>query len=357
MKNIKIELQTLLIVLSILAVLSFTVGGYLYYSSLREFSKARAYKESAEHLRDLGNNMDAFLNWSLLSVKSIAGLREIKKSLLNSDEITPADTNALLEQFCHDLNVSVCYLMDYSGNTVASSNHGDPNSFVGKNYGFRPYFKQAIQGKPSVYMALGITSMERGIYYSHPVFGKDEKEPLGVVVIKASIELIERDFMKSFQGIVLLIDPHGVIFISNRLDWLYHLLWQTSSETIPVIEKEGQFGKGPWNWTGMKRIDEEYASDLLGNQYHVHKQALVNYPDWHLVYLQSHDEIMKTIIEPLQPVGLVVMVLCVFFGFIVFFLFFKANTEIVQRKTAEMEQKQALSKLKATLESTADGSL
>ncbi len=357
MKNIKIELRTLLIVLSILAVLSFTAGGYLYYSSLSEFSEVRAYKESAEHLRDLGNNIDAFLNWSLLSVKSIAGLKEIKQSLLNSDEITLADTNALLEQLCHDLNVSVCYLMDYSGNTIASSNHGDPNSFVGKNYGFRPYFKQAIQGKPSVYMALGITSMERGIYYSHPVFGKDEKKPLGVAVIKASIEIIEKDFIKSFQGIVLLTDPHGVVFVSNRFDWLYHLLWQTSSETISVIEKEGQFGKGPWNWTGMKLINQDYASDALGNKYSVHKQALVNYPDWHLVYLQSHDEIMKTVIEPLRSVGVVVIVLCIFFGFIVFFLFLKANTEIVQRKTAEMEQKQALSKLKATLESTADGIL
>ncbi|MCA1793635.1 MAG: PAS domain-containing protein [Desulfobacteraceae bacterium] len=338
MKKIKINLRTLLTVLSIMAILSFTVGGYLYYSSLKEFSKVRAYKESAEHLKDLGNNIDAFLNWSLLSVKSIAGLKEIKQSLLIIDEVTLADTNALLEQLRHDLHVSVCYLMDYSGNTIASSNHGEPNSFVGKNYGFRPYFKQAIQGKPSIYMALGITSMERGVYYSHPVFGKDEKKPLGVAVIKASIEIIERDFLKPFQGIVMLTDPHGLVFVSNRPDWLYHLLWQTSPEIVEVIEKQRQFGTGPWNWIGVKLINQDHAIDSQGNEYRVHKQGLANYPDWHLVYLHSHDEIMETVIGPLRKsVGVIVILLCMFFGFVVIFLFLKANTEIIQRKAVEIE--------------------
>lgn len=341
-----------------MAILSFAVGGYLYYSSLSEYSKIREHKEAVEVLKDLGNNIDNFLTWSVLSVKSMAGLKELQQPLINTNAETISHANAFLERFRYDLNVNVCYLMDPSGDTIASSNHGDPDSFVGKNYGFRPYFKQAIQGNPSIYMALGVTSMERGIYYSHPVFDKDKKEPLGVAVIKASIEIIEKDFMKPFQGIVMLTDPHGVVFVSNRPDWLYHLLWSSSLEMMEEIEKQNQFGKGPWNWTGIQRINQDQAIDSLGNEYRVHKQGLINYPDWHLVYLHSHDAIMETVIEPLRKsVGVIVILLCTFFGFIVIFLFLKANTEIVQRKAAETEQKKSLSKLKATLESTADGIL
>ncbi len=358
MQKVKIELRTLITALSILATLSFTVGGYLYYSSLREYSEVRAHNEAVEKLRDLGNNIDTFLNWSLLSVKSMAGLKELKQSLSDIGAADLQDTNLVLEQFRNDLKASVCYLMDIDGNTIASSNHGDPNSFVGKNYGFRSYFKQAIQGKESVYMALGITSMERGVYYSSPIVSKEEQKPIGVAVIKASVEIIERDFMKSFDGTVVLIDPHGVIFLSNRSDWLYHLLWQISPESVLNIEKEGQFGSGPWKWTGMKFINQDLAVDSLGKEYRVHKQGLANYPDWTLVYLHSNVEILKNVINPLRKtVGVVAIVLCVFFGFIVLFLFLKANMEITQRKTAEMEQKHSFSKLKATLESTADGIL
>ena len=218
MKKANIKLRTLFIVLSMMAVLSSAIGGYLYYSALSESSEEWAHKEATEHLKALRNDIDSYLTWSLLSVKSLAGLKELKQSLLSGDVVALAETNALLDHFRDDIKVSVCYLMDRSGNTIASSNRDAPDSFVGKNYGFRPYFKQAMQGMPAVYMALGVTSKKRGIYYSHPVYDKVNEKPLGVAVIKASVELIEKDLMKSPHGIVLLTDPHGVVFVSSRAD-------------------------------------------------------------------------------------------------------------------------------------------
>jgi len=145
-----------------------------------------------------------------------------------------------------------------------------------------------------------------------------------------------KDLMKAHDGIVLLTDPHGVVFVSSRADWLYHVLWKASSETISDISKTRQFGKGPWNWTGVKLVGEDKAVDNLGNEYHVHQQALANYPSWHLVYLHSHHEVTEKIIGPLRKsVGVGVVVLCVFLGLIVFFLFIKAYTSIIQRKKAE----------------------
>jgi PAS domain S-box-containing protein len=319
-----------------MAVLSSVIGGYLYYSALEGSSLESEHKEAVEHLKVLRNDIDSYLTWFLLSAKSLAGLKELKQSLLTGDRVVLAEANAILDHFRDALKASVCYLMDRSGNTIASSNRDAPDSFVGKNYGFRPYYKQAMRGTPTVYMALGVTSKKRGIYYSHPVFEKGQEEPLGVAVIKASIQEIKKNLMESYDGILLLTDPHGVVFISSRADWLYHVLWKVSSEKISDITKTRQFGKGPWNWTGMKMVDKDNAMDNLGSEYRVHQQELSNYPGWHLVYLLSHHEVSKKIIAPLRKsVGSSIVALCVFIGLIVFFFYIKANTSIIQRKKAE----------------------
>jgi len=331
------KLRTLFIVVSMMAVLSSFIGGYLYYSALSKSLKQRAYIEAEERLNELGHNIDSYLEWSLLSIRSLAGIKELRQSVLTGDMDVIAEANIILDQFQEDLKLSVCYLMNGSGNTIASSNRKTSDSFVGKNYGFRPYFTQAMQGIPVVYMALGVTSKKRGLYYSHPVYGTEKANPLGVAVIKAPIELIEKDFMQPRQGIVMLTDPHGVVFVSNRTDWLYHLLWKVSPEKISAIISTRQFGPGPWNWTGMKKMGKDKAVDDLGNEYSIHSQELANYPEWHLVYLHSN-EFAEKITAPLRKsVGAVVLVLCGIFGLIVFFLYVKANTSIVQRK--EMEER------------------
>ena len=358
MKKINPDLRTLFLVLSLMAILSFAFGGYLYYSAVKKSLFEAEHQKAEEQVNDLRNEIDSYKIWSLKSVKFLSNLKEIKQSVISGDKAALLEANEILDHFRDDLKVSVCYLIDYSGKTIASTNRDTATSFVGKNYGFRPYFKQAMQGDPSVYMALGVTSKKRGIYFSHPVYGKNKDKPLGVVVIKASIEMIEKQFDKNFDGIALMTDPHGVIFVSSRKDWLYNFLWKASSETVLELTKTKQFGTGPWKWTGMKIFDEENAVDDLGNKYRIHQQKLTMYPGWHLTILHRRNKLIKKITNPLsKTVGMSGLLLFVCFGLIVFSLFRKANTEIVQRKKAEKEQKLSLSRLQATLESTTDAIL
>jgi PAS domain S-box-containing protein len=73
---------------------------------------------------------------------------------------------------------SVVYLLDREGNCFVSTK----KSFIGKNYGFRPYFKNAWKEKQSLYAAYGVTSHQLGIYYSCRI--DVGNVPLGVAVIK-----------------------------------------------------------------------------------------------------------------------------------------------------------------------------
>jgi two-component system C4-dicarboxylate transport sensor histidine kinase DctB len=113
------------------------------------------------------------------------------------------------------------YLMDATGETLAASNWQDDRTFIGRNFAFRPYFVEAMQGRPGRYFALGTTSGLRGYYFSHPV--GDADEPMGVVVVKIGIDPFEKEWRGEYSELVVS-DPDGVIFLSTRSEWRYRTL-------------------------------------------------------------------------------------------------------------------------------------
>jgi PAS domain S-box-containing protein len=330
------KLRLILIVLSLLAFLSASTGGYLYYSSLKESALKEAERQADIRLRTIKKNLTTFLSENVKPVKTLAGMQALQLALTQPDAQNLDAANATLDHFKKTLAADVCYLMDPGGNTIASTNRYAPDSFVGQNFAFRPYFKNAISGKPSTYLALGTTSGKRGAYYSHPVFAENGHPPVGIVVIKASIELIESQLGTELDEVVMVNDPHGVIFISNRKEWLYHLLWKYNEDNIPSIKKSLQFGTGPWKWTGLESKGD-YIADRDGNDYQIQVVELeTNYPGWNVVHLRNLDAITKTVIEPLiKTTGPMVLALCVLIGIAVFFLYRQASHEIQQRRSAE----------------------
>jgi PAS domain S-box-containing protein len=330
------KLRIILIVLSLLAFLSASTGGYLYYASLKKSALKEAERQADVRLRTIKKNLTAFLSENVKPVKTLAGMQTLQLALTRPDAQNLAEANAMLDHFKKTLAADVCYLMDPDGKTIASTNRYAPDSFVGQNFAFRPYFKDAISGKPSTYLALGTTSAKRGAYYSHPVFAENASAPVGIVVIKASIELIESELGTESDEIVIVNDPHGVVFISNHKEWLYHLLWEYNEKNIPLIQKSLQFGTGPWRWTGLDSKGD-YIVDRAGNEYQIQVVELDRkYPGWNVVHLRRLDAITRTVIEPLiKTTGPIVLALCVLIGIAVFFLYRQASHEIRQRRLAE----------------------
>ena len=210
------KLRSILVMLSLLAFLSASVGGYLYYATLKDSTFKEAKRQAATRAEMIRKNLSSFLSENIRPAKTLAGMQTCQNALAHPAPVSLSRTNATLDHFKSTLAVDVCYLMDAYGTTVASSNRDDPDSFVGKNFSFRPYFNEAIEGTPSSYLALGTTSHKRGVYYSHPVYEQGRGAPIGVAVIKASIELVEKELPPDPDEIVLVSDPRGVIFISNR---------------------------------------------------------------------------------------------------------------------------------------------
>jgi len=330
------KLRLILLVLALLAFLSTTIGGYLYYNSLWESAFQEAEQQGEIRVEMLRINLSTMISANIPPARVLASIPSIVEALQEPSPPRITRANATLDRFRKNLNVDVCYLMDKDGLTIASSNRNDPDSFVGHNFNFRPYYKEAMNRQPSFYLALGTTSGKRGAYCSSPVLDGDDQPPYGVVVIKGSIDKVEDELGLGPEDILLVTNPVGVIFISTREDWRYNLLWDLSREEIERIEASRQFGTGPWRWTGMQLRDDKYLVDQEGQRYLMNRTQIDNYPGWNIIHLRPLDAITKVVSEPLLRITApVVFMISVLVGLSVFFLYQKASQEILKRKAVQ----------------------
>jgi PAS domain S-box-containing protein len=330
------SLRRILLVLSLLAFLSATTGGVLYFTALYRSALREADRQALANVELIRKSLNSFLSEHRKPAATLATIPETKLALLSNDPDILHKANITLDRFTLTLDADVCYLMNRQGITIASSNRRAPDSFVGKNFSFRPYFKQAVLGQQGSYLALGTTSGKRGVYHSHPVWDDPDAPPIGVAVIKSSIEKTEKQLGLPSEDVVLVISPQGVIFISNRAEWLFQLAWKVADDEMAHIADHRQFGRGPWHWIGMRRIDNRHVADRQNQRYLMHQMALDFYEGWQVVYLRDMQQISQSISAPLfRIVGPVVLLLSVLIGISVVVLYQKASGEIRRRRSAE----------------------
>jgi len=329
------KLRLILLILSLMAFVFASAGGYFYYTSFKDAALREAESESIIRLERINKNLASLLSVYNYPVRILAAMEELNALVSNPGVDTLNAVNRILDRFKNIVQADVCYLMDNKGNTLASSNRNDPDSFVGQNFSFRPYFQMAIRGQAASYLALGTTSDKRGVYFSYPIYSYGKESPDGIVVIKGSIELIEREIGFIGDEIVMVTDPNGVVFISNRPDWLYRTVWQISQETVSEIAASRQFGSGPWEWIGLE-ITEHYVVDRSGKKYLHHWIEMDNYPGWQVNHLLDMQKVTNKAFRPLvvfvRPIVLAFfVVMCIS----VLMLYRQASLEIRQRKAAE----------------------
>ena len=330
------KLRLILLILSLMAFVFASAGGYFYYTSFKEAAFREAESETIIRLERINKNLASLLSVYNYPVRILAGMQELQMLLGNPDPNTLRAANRILDRFKDTVEADVSYLMDNTGTTLASSNRNDPDSFVGQNFSFRPYFQMAIRGQAASYLALGTTSGKRGVYFSYPIYGYGKESPDGIVVIKGSIEMIEREIGFNGDEIVMVTDANGVIFISNRPDWLYKTLWRISDETAAEIAASRQFGAGPWEWVGLEKTKQDYVVDRSGKKYLLHQIEMDSYPGWKVNHLLEMQKITQKAFKPLVVfVRPIVLAFFVVMCLSVLMLYRQASLEIRQRKAAE----------------------
>ncbi|NUU02280.1 sensor histidine kinase [Herbaspirillum robiniae] len=119
------------------------------------------------------------------------------------------------------------FMINPAGLTLASSNWDDEFSFVGRDFGFRPYFREAVLGRAGRFYGIGNVSSEPGYFIAQPIYRRQDQAdgdvPIGVMVVKVDLAEFEHTWRSSDDPITLT-DAGGVVFLSNRPEWKYHSL-------------------------------------------------------------------------------------------------------------------------------------
>ncbi|WP_136065377.1 ATP-binding protein [Modicisalibacter radicis] len=176
------------------------------------------YSEARNELRLSAAGVSAYLSRHDYLPRLLASREAVGRALAH-----PGDTqvvnrlNRILDTFRAASDVSDIYLLDRQGTTLAASNWALPHSFVGQNYGFRPYFKDAIQGRMGHFYGLGTQSGERGYYFSAPVWSDvpGNESVVGVMVVKVLIAPLEANWSGQ-NGELLISDGNGVVFMASQ---------------------------------------------------------------------------------------------------------------------------------------------
>lgn len=128
------------------------------------------------------------------------------------------NANRLLKRLRKQTGADVIYLMATDGNTLAASNWDEEDSFVDRNFAFRPYFRQAMEGHLGRFFGLGTTSGKRGYYFGAAV--RDGDQVLGVLVVKVDLDHTET-LWGSTPEQLLVTDNFGVVILTSRPEWRF----------------------------------------------------------------------------------------------------------------------------------------
>ncbi|UIF86530.1 ATP-binding protein [Cupriavidus sp. UYPR2.512] len=170
---------------------------------------------------------------------ALVSLHPFVRGLLDSpnDPQRVAAANQYLAEVNRRAHASATYVIAANGIALAASNHGEPGSFVGTDYRFRPYFQAAAGGKMGRFYAIGITSEEPGYYLAQPV--ESGGKVIGVTVVKLNLEWFQR--AGGGAEPLMVSDDHGVIFLSSVSAWQYRTLRPLPPALQAELEKTRQY--------------------------------------------------------------------------------------------------------------------
>lgn len=214
--------------------------GWLAFVSLFAVALDQERRQAAQRLDGFALSLDA----TLARHESLPGLVALDPALLAvlrapDDPARQAAANAYLEAAQESAAVAVIFLMDAQGRTVAASNWRLPRSFVGHNYAFRPYFRDALQRGLGRFYGVGVTTGEPGYFIAAPV--RDGQRTLGVVALKVGLEGMEQA-LRGAGETLLLADAGGVAFLASERALRYRALAPLSEAAARRQAETRQYG-------------------------------------------------------------------------------------------------------------------
>ena len=189
-----------------------------------------------------------------------------------SEDVQLKTVGSYLSLVAAAMGEDVVYLMNASGDCIASSNADKAVSFVGTNYATREYFKDAMAGKKGYQYAMGKQTNIPGLFFSEPVILKGRI--VGVVAAKINLHSLSHLIN---QADAFFTDKYGVIILASDATFEMRSL---PGATVAGLSKAARMERykredfpvlsiNPWTSQGggsLHRFDEESQPLVLVNK-------------------------------------------------------------------------------------------
>lgn len=147
--------------------------------------------------------------------------------------------NDRLAQIAEATGAAVIYVIGADGVTVSASNATAQKSFIGRDYGFRPYFKESMATGSGSQFALGTVSGRPGYYLARRL-----PRAAGVVVVKIEFDAIEAAWRTSRES-VFVTDARGIVLVASESSWRFKALRTVDDAERKRIREALEFGEAP----------------------------------------------------------------------------------------------------------------
>jgi two-component system, NtrC family, C4-dicarboxylate transport sensor histidine kinase DctB len=225
-----------------------------------------------------------------------------------------ARANRYLEDLNGRARATVTYIIRTNGLCVAASNWRAPDTFVGSEYQFRPYFIDAAQGNTGRFFGLGTVSREPGYYISQPVYREGTRELTGVAVVKLNLEWLQS---ADASEPLIVTDDHGVIFLSSVPAWKYHTVRPLPKNIEASVFATRQYAQQtitPLPLTVVRTLpgDAQIVRVGIGRNApsYLATRRSIGEPDWQLTTMAPLDPVESAARTSAIVTGLVFVSLC-----------------------------------------------
>lgn len=166
----------------------------------------------------------------------------VAELLVHPDDLVGKDrVNRYLQTVAERAGASAIYVMDRDGLTLAASNWSEQGSFIGMNFAYRPYFKEAALRRPGRFYGIGTVSREAGYYVARSIVDKDG-DFIGATAVKVNLQQLDASWGHAGEKIVVA-DNNGVLFLSSETSWKYRTLQNLPVEAMRRLAETRQYSE------------------------------------------------------------------------------------------------------------------
>jgi two-component system, NtrC family, C4-dicarboxylate transport sensor histidine kinase DctB len=164
-----------------------------------------------------------------------------------------ARVNSHLEELNQRAGTLSIYVLNANGRVIATSNWRRPDSYLGEDLSFRPYFRDAFASGNGRFFGIGTTRGEPGYYLASALAGNGGI--IGVAVVKVGLEELEKSWA-TVEAPVMVADENGVVILSSVPAWKFTTLRPLDDNTRAIFDHTRQYNRRAMQPLGIREAEE-----------------------------------------------------------------------------------------------------